>query len=165
MMIRSATAADLAAVAAIYAHYVATSVATFDEVAPEAAFWSGRLRELDERGLPFLVAEEEGEVAGYALASQWRPKPAYRHTVEDSIYLAPGRTGRGLGRALLGELLPRCAKGGIRQVVAVIADTGEPGSAALHRAFGFEAAGRLKGVGFKLGRWVDTELMQLDLTR
>ncbi|GAA3467174.1 GNAT family N-acetyltransferase [Nonomuraea roseola] len=164
MTIRPATAADLAEVAAIYAHYVATSVITFDEVAPEATFWEGRLRELDERGLPFLVADVEGEVAGYAYASQWRPKPAYRHSVEDSIYLAPGRTGRGLGRALLGELLPRCAKAGVRQVVAVIADTGEQGSAALHRSFGFEPAGRLKGVGFKLGRWVDTELMQLDLT-
>ncbi|MFD1930328.1 MULTISPECIES: GNAT family N-acetyltransferase [Nonomuraea] len=165
MPIRPATAADLPAVAAVYAHYVATSVVTFDETAPELPFWQTRLRELGERGLPFLVADVDGEVAGYAYAGQWRPKPAYRHTVEDSVYLAPGRTGQGLGRALLGELLPRCAKAGARQVVAVIADTGQDASAALHRAFGFVSVGRLTGVGFKLGRWVDTQLMQLDLTR
>ncbi|MET9337799.1 N-acetyltransferase family protein [Nonomuraea sp. NPDC003804] len=165
MLIRPATAGDLPSMAAVYAHYVATSVVTFDEISPEPAFWESRLGDLDARGLPFLVADVDGEVAGYALASQWRPKPAYRHTVEDSIYLAPGRTGQGLGRALLGELLERCAKAGMRQVVAVIADTGDAASVALHRAFGFVSAGRLTGVGFKLGRWVDTELLQLDLTR
>ncbi len=105
-----------------------------------------------------------GQVAGYAYAGPFRPKPAYRHTVEDSIYLAPGSTGRGLGRALLAALLAGCAEAGARQVIAVIADTGETASAALHRRFGFTDAGLLRQVGHKHGRWVDTLLMQRDLS-
>ncbi|MYZ37858.1 MULTISPECIES: GNAT family N-acetyltransferase, partial [unclassified Streptomyces] len=115
------------------------------------------------RGLPFLVAEVAGEVAGYAYAAPWRTKPAYRHTVEDTIYLAPGRTGRGLGGALLGALLTGCAEAGIRQVIAVLVDTGDDASAALHRRFGFIDAGRLTGVGNKHGRRLDTVLMQREL--
>jgi phosphinothricin acetyltransferase len=105
-----------------------------------------------------------GSTTGYAYAAPWRPKPAYRHTVEDSVYLAPDRTGRGLGRRLLDALLTRCAQAGVRQVVAVIADTGDGASVALHRSFGFADVGRLTGVGRKHGRWVDTVLMQCDLT-
>jgi L-amino acid N-acyltransferase YncA len=112
------------------------------------------------RGLPFLVAETGGAVTGYAYASPWRPKPAYRHTVEDSVYLAPGQRGRGLGRLLLEALLTGCADAGVRQVIAVIADSGDPASVLLHRACGFTDAGRLTRVGFKHGRWVDTLLMQ-----
>ena len=116
------------------------------------------------RGLPFLVATMGGGVAGFAYASPWRPKPAYRYTVEDSVYLAPDRTGQGLGRALLGALLIRCAQADVRQVVAVIADSGDGASVALHRSFGFAHVGRLTAVGHKHGRWVDTVLMQRDLT-
>ena len=104
-------------------------------------------------------------VGGYAYASPWRPKPAYRYTVEDTVYVSPGYTGRGLGGALLGALLAGCAQAGARQVIAVIADSGSDASAALHRRFGFTQAGRLAGVGRKHGRWIDTVLMQRELGR
>jgi phosphinothricin acetyltransferase len=163
-LIRSATPRDLDSVAGIFAHYVTSSVATFEETPPTARDWRRRLDDLAERSLPFLVAEVGGEVGGYAYASPWRPKPAYRHTVEDSIYLAPSQTGRGLGRALLDTLLKRCVQAGARQVVAIIADTGDDTSLALHRALGFAEVGRLGAVGHKHGRWIDTVLMQRDLT-
>jgi L-amino acid N-acyltransferase YncA len=160
---RPATPADLAAVAEIYAHYVTHTVATFDEVAPTVDQWRRRLDDLADRGLPFLVADLAGEVAGFAYAAPWRPKPAYRHTVEDTIYLAPAHTGRGLGRLLLGTLLTESARAGMRQMIAVIADTGRADSVALHRNFGFTDAGLLVAVGAKHGRWVDTRLMQRTL--
>jgi L-amino acid N-acyltransferase YncA len=159
-----AEARDLPGIQRIYAHYVATSVATFEESAPDVAYWAGRLRDLAAAGLPFLVARDGAHVAGYAYASAFRPRPAYRHTVEDSVYLDPARTGRGIGRALLGALLAACADAGARQVIAVIADTGDEASAALHRALGFTEAGLLRGVGRKHGRWVDTLLLQRDLS-
>jgi L-amino acid N-acyltransferase YncA len=170
-VVRVAAPADAEPVAAIFAHYVATSVATFEEVAPTAGDWRRRLAELAELNLPFLVAEAgggeglegSGSVCGFAYASPWRPKPAYRHTVEDTVYLSPGHTGRGIGSALLGGLLARCAAAGARQVIAVIADTGSDASAALHRRFGFTEAGRLCAVGRKHDRWIDTLLMQKDL--
>jgi phosphinothricin acetyltransferase len=164
MDIRPVTHADLDAVAEIYGHYVEHSVATFDMTPPTVAQWHAKLADLVERDLPFLVADEGDGPIGFAYAGPWRPKPAYRHTVEDTIYLAPGHTGKGLGAALLTELLTRCAAAGVRQVVAVIADTGSDASAALHRRMGFTDAGRLAGVGRKHGRWVDTLLMQRDLT-
>ena len=161
-VVRPAVPADAEPVAAIFAHYVTTSVATFEEDAPEAADWRRRLEDLAGQNLPFLVAEagRDGPVCGFAYASPWRPKPAYRHTVEDTVYLSPGHTGRGIGSALLGALLDRCEAAGARQVIAVIADTGSDASAALHRRFGFTQAGLLTGVGRKHGRWVDTVLMQ-----
>jgi L-amino acid N-acyltransferase YncA len=164
--VRAAVPADLEDVAAIYAHYVTTSVATFEEVPPTPADWRLRLDDLADRKLPFLVAEDGSAgrpVCGYAYASPWRPKPAYRYTVEDTVYLSPAHTGRGLGRALLGALLAACADAGARQVIAVIADTGSDASIALHRRFGFVQAGRLSGVGRKHGRWIDTVLMQREL--
>ena len=109
------------------------------------------------------MAETGGVACGFAYASPWRPKPAYRHTVEDTVYLSPGHTGRGIGGALLGGLLTGCADAGARQVIAVIADTGSDASAALHRRFGFAEVGRLAGVGRKQGRWIDTVLMQREL--
>ncbi len=161
--VRAATLADLEAVAGILAFYVNGSVATFEEDPPGVPWWRHRLGDLAERKLPFLVAEADGIIAGYAYASPWRPKPAYRHTVEDSVYLAPGQRGRGLGRMLLQSLLAGCADAGVRQVIAVIADTGDPASVALHRACGFADAGRLSQVGYKHGRWIDTRLMQREL--
>ena len=182
-VVRAAVPADAEPVAAIFAHYVATSVATFEEVAPTASDWRRQLGELAARNLPFLVAEAGaagdgaagaevagaevagggGFVCGFAYASPWRPKSAYRHTVEDTVYLSPGCTGRGIGSALLGTLLAGCAVAGARQVIAVIADTGSDASAALHRRFGFTQAGLLSGVGRKHGRWIDTLLMQKEL--
>ncbi len=163
-VVRAAVPADAEPVAAIFAHYVTTSVATFEEVPPSASDWRRRFEDLAERSLPFLVAAAEGAVCGFAYASPWRPKPAYRHTVEDTVYLSPGHLGRGIGSALLGPLLAGCAEAGARQVIAVIADTGSDASAALHRRFGFIQAGRLASVGHKHGRWIDTVLMQKDLT-
>jgi L-amino acid N-acyltransferase YncA len=145
---------DLDAVAAIFSHYVTTGVATFETVPPTVDDWRRKLAD---------VADEGTELLGFAYASPWRPKPAYGHTVEDTIYLAPGHTGRGIGVGLLGELLSRCADAKMRQVIAVIADTGSDASAALHRKFGFAQVGRLTGVGHKHDRWIDTILMQLDL--
>jgi phosphinothricin acetyltransferase len=163
--VRPAEGADLPAVAGIFAHYVRHTVATFEETPPDAAAWRRRFDELAGRGLPFLVAEapEDGRVAGFAYAAPWRTRPAYRHTVEDSIHVAPGRTGRGLGRALPGALLERSIEAGARQMIAVIADSGDGASAALHTRFGFAPAGRLRRVGFEHGRWVDTVLLQREL--
>ncbi|MCO6005647.1 GNAT family N-acetyltransferase [Actinoallomurus purpureus] len=158
--IRAAAPADLGTVADIYAHYVRDTVITFDETPPAVADWRRRLDDLTGRGLPFLVAEVAGEPAGYAYAAPWRPKPAYRYSVEDTIYLAPDRTGQGLGGALLGALVTECARAGVHQMIAVIADAGVDASVALHRRFGFTDAGRLTDVGYKHGRWIDTLLMQ-----
>jgi L-amino acid N-acyltransferase YncA len=163
VLIRTADRDDMAEIAALFAYYVTETVVTFEEVAPTAADWRRRLTEITDRRLPFLVAAAGDQVIGFAYAAPWRIKPAYRHSVEDSVYLAPGWTGRGLGRALLAELLARCRTAEARQVIAVIADGGDDASVALHRAFGFTHAGRLRGVGFKHGRWLDTVLMQRDL--
>jgi L-amino acid N-acyltransferase YncA len=163
-VVRAAVPADLEDVAAIYAHYVTTSVATFEEVPPTPADWRLRLDDLADRKLPFLVSEAaDRSVCGYAYASPWRPKSAYRYTVEDTLYVSPGHTGRGRGRALLGALLAACADAGARQVIAVIADTGSDASVELHRRFGFAHAGRLSRVGRKHGQWIDTVLMQREL--
>ncbi len=164
LRIRSASPEDVPAVAAVYAHYVEHSLATFDLVPPDAAWWTAKLADLTAAGLPFLVAEEAGELIGFAYVAPWRVKPAYRRTVEDTVYLAPGRTGRGAGRALLAELLVRARAAGVRQVIAVVTDSGDPASLRLHAACGFVEAGRLRAVGFKGGRWLDTLLLQADLT-
>lgn len=164
LRIRPAHPDDLDAVAEIYAHYVRESIATFDEVPPTAEDWRAKAYDLYQRQLPFLVAEEEWQVVGFAYASAWRPKPAYRHTAEDTIYLSPDHLGKGLGRALLSTLLPLCADAGIRRVLAVIADGGTDNtSARLHKSFGFTEAGRLTDVGFKHNRWIDTVIYQLEL--
>ncbi|MEV4359781.1 N-acetyltransferase family protein [Nonomuraea sp. NPDC052116] len=161
--IRALAEADLPAVADIYAHYVTGGVATFDETPLDIGQWRAKADGIAGAGLPFLVAEVDGAVAGYAYVAQYRPKPAYRHTVEDTIYLAPAFTGRGLGKLLLAELIKKTGETPARQMIAVIADSGDPASARLHKAFGFEEAGRLRAVGFKHGRWIDTVLLQLDL--
>jgi L-amino acid N-acyltransferase YncA len=138
---------------------------------PERAEWARRFDEVAGVGLPFLVAEAQGLVVGYALAAPWRTRPAYRHTVEESVYVVPWAVGHGVGRALLDELLRSCALAGVREVVAVIvdpgaadsADTGATASLTLHRRCGFVEAGRLARVGHKHGRWLDTILMQRSL--
>ena len=163
MSVRAAEAGDLPAVAAIYAPYVERTVITFETESPDAGAWAARFDAVTARGLPFLVAESGGAVVGYAYAGPWKERAAYRHTVEDAIYLAPGATGRGVGRALLDALLRACANAGVQQVVAVIADSGDPASTCLHTRCGFREVGRLERVGFKHGRWVDTVLMQRSL--
>jgi L-amino acid N-acyltransferase YncA len=162
-IVRAAVRADMEQVAAIFAHYVTTTVTTLVEVPLTAEDWRRRLEDLAERNLPFLVAVDDGTVCGFAYASPWRPKSAYRYTVEDTVYVSPAHAGRGLGRALLEALLAGCERAGIRQVVAVIADTGSDASVALHRRLGFTLAGRLHRVGYKHGRWVDTTLMERGL--
>ena len=157
--VRSARASDAEGIAAVFAPYVTDSVVTFETTPPTPAQW----REKIGAGLPFLVLAREDTVLGYALAAPWRPKPAYRHSVETTIYLAPEATGRGHGRRLLGELLTHCGKAGARQAIAVVVDSGNPASWHLHRTAGFTDAGRLRRVGFKHGRWLDTVLMQREL--
>lgn len=157
-------ARHLGAIAGIYAHYVEQTVSTFELESPDQREWERRFAAITAAGLPFLVAELDGKIAGYAYCGQWKPRPAYRHTVEDSIYLAPWATGRGLGGSLLGELLAAAAKSGVREVVAVIADPcPENASPHLHRRHGFAEVGTLTGVGFKHGRRLDTLLMQRSL--
>lgn len=162
LVIRDAAPADAARLAAIYAHYVATTVITFDETAMSPDEWAAKVAGIQGAGWPVLVAEAGGDVLGYAYVTQFRPKSAYRFSVEDSIYLAPEATGRGIGRPLLAALIERSAQAGARTIIAVIAAPGEA-SAALHRRAGFADVGVLSGVGFKFGRWVDTLQLQLTL--
>jgi phosphinothricin acetyltransferase len=151
---------DLPAIQAIYAHHVLHGVASFEEVPPQVAELAARRAAVLAQGLPYLVAEIGGRVVGYAYAGAYRPRPAYRHTIEDSVYVADGMAGRGIGRALLAALIRRCEAGPWRQMVAVIGDSGNAGSIALHEALGFRRAGVLQSAGFKFGRWVDSVLMQ-----
>ena len=161
VVIRDAEPRDAAAIIAIYAHYVATSGATFDEVAPSRDEIEAKIATIQGAGLPFVVAELDGAVAGYGYLAPYRERAAYRHTFEDSVYVAPGARRGGVGRALLERLIAAGERlDGVRQLVAIIADTGDSASVALHRACGFGDAGRLSAVGYKGGRWYDTILMQ-----
>jgi L-amino acid N-acyltransferase YncA len=162
-MSRPASAADLSAIAEIYAHYVMTSVATFEVEPPDADEWTRRFTAIVDAGLPFLVAEREGAVAAYAYCGPWKSRRAYRATVENSVYVAPRMLGRGCGSELMAALLEACHAAEVREVIAVIADSGDPSSVALHRKFGFVDVGRLTRVGFKHDRWIDTVLMQRSL--
>lgn len=162
-VIRPATSADAVTIASIYAHYVTETVATFDQTPPSVDRWRDRLRELTQDGWPVLVLSTDDQVQGYAYVAPWRPRPAYRYTVENSIYVDPAHLGQGHGRLLLNELLPAAAAAGARQVIAVIADTGGVASLALHRAAGFMPAGRLRRVGYKHHQWIDAVLLQRDL--
>lgn len=162
-VVREATGADMEAVARIYAHYVERGLATFEEVAPTAAEMLTRRDKTLAIGAPYLVATIDGEVVGYCYAGLYHTRPAYRHTLEDSVYVAAGRGGRGVGGALLAELIARCEAGPWRRMIAIIGDSGNAASIALHRRHGFEPVGTLRSVGFKLGRWVDTPIMQRGL--
>jgi L-amino acid N-acyltransferase YncA len=154
---------DLAAVQEISAHYALETTVTFEEETPSLADWQARWEGVAQLALPFLVAEADGRVLGYAYCTRWRPRPAYRFTVEDSVYVAPDAGGRGIGTFLLRALLDRCRAAGVRQVLAVIAAPGDVASVRLHERCGFTEAGRLTAVGFKHGRWLDTVLMQCGL--
>lgn len=162
-LIRDAEEADMEAVQAIYARHVLHGLATFEETPPSVEELLSRRASVLMSGLPYLVAELEGKIAGYAYATAYRPRPAYRFTIEDSVYVAEGLGGRGIGSALLGELIARCEKGPWRQMLAVVGNSGNEGSIALHKRIGFREVGILRSVGFKLGQWVDTVLMQRPL--
>lgn len=157
--IRPATPDDMAQVLAIYSYYVTRTAASFEEQVPSVAEMQRRREEVFARNLPYLIAEEDGEVLGYTYAGPWRPRSAYRYTVEDSIYVAPFVQRRGVGKALLGALIDRCAELGYRRMIAVIGDSANQGSIGLHRSLGFRQEGVLRGVGLKFGRWVDVVIM------
>ena len=161
--IRDATLDDAAAIQAIYAHHVETGLASFEEEAPSVAEMATRQASAHRAGYPYLVAERTGEIVGYAYASVYRSRPAYRFTLEDSVYVRHGQEGQGVGSALLAALIARCEAGPWRQMIAVIGDSGNAASIALHRRFGFRDVGVLHAVGFKHGHWVDTVLMQRPL--
>jgi len=162
--LRDARPSDMAAIAAIYSHHVRHGFGSFEEEAPSAEELERRRQEIVAKGLPYLVAEgADGAVVGYAYASPYRTRSAYRFTVENSIYVAPGKARGGIGRALLAALIERCTALGYRQMIAVIGDTGNDASIGLHQAMGFARAGVLRSVGFKRGRWVDGVLMQRPL--
>lgn len=161
--IRDATDDDMAAVQSIYAFYVSRTAASFEEEVPSVEEMKERRAAVVARGLPFLVAVEEGEVLGYTYAGPFRQRSAYRYTVEDSIYVAPFVVRRGIGKVLLGALIERCMALGYRQMIAVIGDSANQGSIAVHRALGFGQEGVLRGVGLKFGRWVDVVIMHRTL--
>jgi L-amino acid N-acyltransferase YncA len=164
-VIRPSREPDIAAIAAIYAHAVTHGTASFELEPPSEAEMARRRDDILKGGYPHLVAEMNGDILGYAYASAYRTRPAYRSTVEDSIYIAPSAQGQGVGRALLVALIEQCEALDFRLMVAVIGDEDSHGSIGLHRSLGFEPAGILKGIGYKHGRWLSTVLMQRPLGR
>src|SRR5437868_4192165 len=151
---------DLPAITAIYRHHVLNGVASFEEVPPDQQEIARRRGEIVARGLPYLVAERAGRVIGYCYAGPFRTRSAYRFTVEDSVYIDAGEVGRGIGRALVKQVIERCTELGYRQMVAVIGGRETIASIRLHEALGFTHLGVLPAVGFKFGRWIDSVLMQ-----
>lgn len=160
LIVRDATEADIAAAAAIYGHAVETGWGTFEYDPPPLEEMATRWRSVTGYGLPYLVAELDGEVAGYGACTPFRPRTGYRFTVEDSVYVDPRFQRRGVAGALLGALIARCEAAGFRQMVAVIGDSANAGSIALHRAAGFEHAGSFRSVGWKHDKWTDIVFMQ-----
>jgi len=163
IIIRPAGDADLSAITAIYAHHVLTGFGSFEIAPPDEIEMRRRHAEVIERGLPYLVAERDGAVAGYGYAAPYRARLAYRFTVEDSVYVSSDHLGEGIGRALLAALVAGCERAGCRQMIAVIGDSANRASIVLHERCGFIHVGLLLATGFKAGRWVDTVLMQRDL--
>lgn len=157
--IRPSTDQDLAAITAIYGHHVKSGTGTFETTPPTQAEMADRRADVLAKGLPFLVAEEGGKVLGFAYCQWFKPRPAYRFSAEDSIYLAPEAAGKGLGRELMAELVARAEAAGIRRLIAVIGDTANAASIAVHRSAGFALVGVLKSCGWKFGRWLDVVLM------
>ena len=159
-LIRTVNERDIDTITRIYAHYVRHSTATFEINPPDLSEMDRRRLEVLSQGLPYPVAEANGIVVGYAYASPYRPRPAYRFTVEDSVYIHPGFLARGLGRLILTRLIERCETRGRRQMVAIIGNSGNAASIRLHAAFGFHTVGVLQKVGRKFGQWVDTVITQ-----
>jgi L-amino acid N-acyltransferase YncA len=163
LIVRASTDADVARCAEIYGHHVLYGTASFEVDPPSVDEMKKRRASVLDLGLPYLVAEKEGRVLGYAYASNWRPRPAYKFSVEDSIYIDKDAVGQGVGKALLPVLIEQCAALGKRQMVAVIGDSAQTPSIRLHAASGFEMVGTIKNIGFKFGRWLDSVLMQREL--
>ncbi|HJV62652.1 MAG TPA: GNAT family N-acetyltransferase [Albitalea sp.] len=163
LLIRPSTAADVPAIAAIYAWNVLHGTGTFELEAPDEAEIARRRDDVLGKGLPWLVAERDGQVLGYAYANHFRPRRAYRFCLEDSIYLSADARGQGIGKLLLAELLSQCESRGARQMLAVIGDSANAGSVGVHRALGFEPAGLIKSAGWKFDRWLDVVMMQRSL--
>ena len=162
--LRDATEIDVPYMLEIYNHYVANSTVTFDEEPDTLRRMRTKFARMTELGYPWLVAQSDsGQILGYATVAPWKQKAAYRYTVENSIYLRAAATGKGIGTALMAELLDRAKEAGIKEVVAVIADKGAEASIAMHERFGFTEVGRMGKVGFKFGRWLGTVLMQKSL--
>ena len=161
--IRAATEADLAAIAGIYGHAVRHGTATFELTPPDLAEMTRRFRALTDGGFPYFVAALDGRVIGYAYAGPYRPRPAYRFTVENSVYLEPAIHRRGIGLQLLQRLIVDSEAHGYRQMIAVIGDSANAGSIGVHTKCGFQMIGTHPNVGFKFGRWLDTVMMQLAL--
>ncbi len=158
--IRDVTAADVPAITAIYAVEVTTNVATFEEVAPSEAEMAGRIEDVRNSGRPYLVAERDGAILGYAYARPFHVRAAYRSTVEDTVYIRPDAYRQGIGRALLAQVIARCEAAGFRQMMALISHVPGSGSIALHSALGFHTMGIAKSVGYKHGSWLDVAYMQ-----
>jgi len=163
LILRNSTDADLPAITAIYAHAVQHGTGTFELDAPDRAEMARRRAEVLDRGLPWLVAERDGQLLGYAYANYFLPRMAYRFCLEDSIYLAPEAQGAGVGSLLLAELIARCEAVGARQMVAVIGDSANAGSIGLHRRMGFRDMGVMQAAGWKFDRWLDVVFMQREL--
>lgn len=159
-LIRPSTEHDLPAITRVYAHHVLHGTGTFETTPPTLEEMTARRADVLSKGLPWLVVEEAGVVLGYAYGNWFKPRPAYRFSVEDSIYLAPEAAGQGLGRALLAELLATLERSGIRKVMAVIGDSANAGSIGVHSALGFELVGVVPSCGWKFGRWLDIVMMQ-----
>lgn len=167
--VRDTRPEDLAHIQSIYAHHVLNGVASFEEEPPDLAEITRRFEATRAGGFPFLTAESDDTsgipsgIRGYAYAGPYRTRPAYRYSLENSVYVTPGSEGHGIGRELLDELIRRCTDLGYRQMIAVIGDSGHIVSIKLHEAFGFTHAGNIRSVGFKFGRWVDSVIMQRPL--
>ena len=158
-IIRSSHDADITAITAIYAHHVRHGTGTFEVDPPSAADMAHRRDDVRGKGLPYLVAVEGAKVLGFAYCNWFKPRPAYRFSAENSIYLAPDVHGQGLGRALLAELAAQAEKAGVRKLIAVIGDSANSGSIGVHRSVGFSHVGILKSCGWKFDRWLDVVLM------
>ena len=158
--VRDARISDLPAILEIYGHHVLNGAGSFEETPPDPEAFAARYADIIDHNLPYLVAEAADGIEGFAYAGRFRTRAAYRFTVEDSIYVAPNSSGRGVGRALLTELIARCTGLGYRQMVAVVGDSANAGSIRLHESLGFRMVGTLERVGFKHQRWVDLVLMQ-----
>lgn len=161
--LRPATEEDMAAILAIYSHYVTRTFVSFEEVPPSLEEMQARRRRTLGLGLPYLVAESDGEVMGYSYAGPFRPRSAYRYTLEDSIYVSPMIQRRGVGALLLSGLVERCTQLGYRQMIGIIGDSANQPSIGLHRKLGFRQEGVLRGVGLKRGRWIDVVIMHRPL--
>jgi L-amino acid N-acyltransferase YncA len=160
IVVRASSEADVGRCAEIYRHHVLHGTASFEIEPPDLTEMKRRRAAIIELGLPHLVAERQGRILGYAYASNWRSRPAYQFSVEDSVYVDQEAMGQGIGRALLPALIEHCTALGKRQMVAVIGDSAQTPSIRLHAACGFEMVGTLKDIGFKFGRWLDCVLMQ-----